>query len=204
MANDAVAAPKKHPRKPQPPPPKVAPSQPTAASAKSLIDGVAENGATITNQVLAPLDTPSIPEAVINTWREDLLDEAGKETPDSQPMYKQATYLLTAWQNALRERPKLIRDTKFSGGVMDTVDMDSSRKTQLHFWDWLTYARERDDARAHQRKAVQKAEFFASGPAKIWSDRSNMLRATIDRQFQVLRALRRELLQKRASAQQQQ
>ena len=64
------------------------------------------------------------------------------------------------------------------------------------------YARERDDARAHQRKALQKADFFASGPPKIWADRSIVLRRNIERVFEHFRELRRELAQLQVVAQQ--
>lgn len=203
LATIVVGAPRRHRR---PARPKTSPSvaqspQPAATPFKSLLDGIAENGSSVTTQLLAPLDAPSIPESTISVWREDLLDEAAKQPAESQAVYKQATHLLDSWQSALRERTKLIADAKVSGRVIETTDMDSSRKSQLHFWDWLAYARERNDARAHQRKASQNAAFFASGPSKIWTDRSAAIQAVIDRQFQHFRALRREALQRPAAGQ---
>ena len=165
------------------------------ASAKGNLEAIEENGVLINARVFAPLHEHSIAESTIVIWKEDLLDEAAKAPAASQPVYKQAANLLEAWKSALLERSKLRADSKFTGHVSDSTDMESSRKTNLHLCDWVAYERERDAAHEHHRKDVQTAKVFAQGPPKIWADRSALLRPLLDRQYAQLRELRREMLQ---------
>ena len=172
-----------------------APKKNEHAPAKGNLEAIEENGALINARVFASLHEHSIAESTIVIWKEDLLDEAAKAPEASQPVYKQAAALLEAWKSALLERSKLRADSKFTGHVSDSTDMETSRKTNLHLCDWVAYERERDAAREHHRKDVQAAKTFAQGPPKIWADRSALLRPLLDRQYAQLRELRRELLQ---------
>lgn len=169
---------------------------PPASPEKSNLDVLAESGPQITDQVLSPLDSPSIPESTVTSWEEDLLDEAAKRPPEFEAAYRQASALVAAWKSALRERYQILGTANFSGTVMDTGDMQSSRKTVLHMWDWLQYARERDDAAKHEKKLERTAEFFASGPPRRWADRSRLLRANIEKIYTAFRQARREALAK--------
>lgn len=174
-----------------PPPEPVAP--PVAESKKSSIEVLAENGPFITDQVFSPLDAPSVPEATVSLWIEDLLDEAANQPVTHQQTYQQAAAVLAALKSALRERYKIISDSKFAGAVVDTTDMQSSRKTVLHVWDWLQYQRERDDAAKHERKQERTADFFASGPPRRWNERCAVLRPNVEKLYAAFRKSRRDL-----------
>lgn len=173
------------------PTPELSPTPP--AVAKSTLEIITQDGPLITDQVLSPLDMPSVPEATVSLWREDLLDEASEQAAACQPVYNQAALLIDAWKAALRERYKIVEETKYSGTVVDTTDMNSSRKTNLHLWDWLEYQRERDAAEKHEVRQQRTAGFFASGPPKRWADRSAILRAKIEVRYATFRRTRREL-----------
>jgi len=171
------------------PTPTPLPAQPPSASATAAqafaarsdtLGELAANGPYITDQVLAPLDVNSVPEAAVTLWKEDLLDEAAKAPASAQASYRLAAGLLEAWKGALRERYQTISNSEFAGAIVDTPDMSSSRKTTLHIWDWLQYARERDDAARHEVAKQRTADFFASGPARRWAERSAILRKNIE------------------------
>lgn len=166
--------------------------EPSAGATKDTLSGIAENGPFITDQVFSALDMPSVSEATVALWKEDLLDEAAAAPAEMQPMYRQAAMLVDVWKSALRERYQIISTSQFSGAVMDAPDMASSRKTVLHVWDWLEYARERDAAAKHERKLQRTADFFASGPPRRWAERSAVLRAQVDRLYTSFRKLKRE------------
>ncbi|CAN5772591.1 hypothetical protein BH09VER1_BH09VER1_46190 [soil metagenome] len=157
------------------------------APAKNTLNSIAESGPAITDQVLAPLDLPSVPEATISLWKEDLLDEAAHAPASLQPSYRLAASLMDSWKSALRERYQIISTTGFSGGIIDTPDTSSSRKTTLHVWDWLQYSRERDDAARHEIAKQRTADFFASGPPRRWAERSAILRTNLERLYATFR-----------------
>jgi hypothetical protein len=160
---------------------------PSATPKKSALDVIAENGPFLTDQVLAPLDQPSVSEAEVALWREDLLDEAAQAPAARQSAYRQAVALVDAWKAALRERYQVLSTAGLSGAASDGPDMASGRKTVLHVWDWLEYARERDAAARHERRQQRTAEFFASGPPRRWAERSAALRQNIDRLYVAFR-----------------
>ena len=109
-----------------------APKKNEHGSAKGNLEAIEENGVLINARVFAPLHEHSIAESTLVMWKEELLDEAAKAPAENQPIYKQAIALLEAWKSALRERAKLQADSKFTGHVSDSTDMESSRKTNLH------------------------------------------------------------------------
>lgn len=174
---------------PMPEPAKKGPSEPAP---KDTLSGLADNGPYITDQVLSALDMPSLSEATVALWKEDLLDEAAAAPVEMQPIYRQAGMLVDAWKAALRERYQIISTSQFSGAVMEAPDLASSRKTVLHVWDWLEYARERDAAAKHEKKLQRTADFFASGPPRRWAERGAILRGQIDRIYTTFRKWKRE------------
>ncbi|CAN5772937.1 hypothetical protein BH09VER1_BH09VER1_46210 [soil metagenome] len=175
------------------PAPAASPEPAPSALPQSTIDLLAKNGPAITDQVLAPLDMPSIPEATVTLWREDLLDEASKAPAAAQPAYLQATYLLDTWKSVLRERYQVISTSQFSGAIIDTPDMSTSRKTTLHVWDWLQYSREHDDAARHEVAKQRTADFFASGPPRRWAERTAILRPGIEKVYAGFRRALRQI-----------
>jgi len=136
--------------------------------------------------VLAPLDE-SVPRNVrqnLTYLREDLLDEYKRKARASADAYKVAYQLCAAMISALDERDQTLVRAGFRAAQADTttgISGDQALSARRNYMmNWPQYAREESQRAELKSEAMNNAQILKELPKVEWSNRTAVLRKTLD------------------------
>ena len=162
-------------------------------TAKSQLDVVAHQGASITSALCSPLEK-SLPDyrSIIAALRDDLLDESVEAPVYSPATYQSAAQLCDTWLTSLNTRDQYLgsKDLK----LPPTTDLRHGLKAHLHPADYVELLREKGNEQLHKQSDEGTNRFFSDAIKKEWSDQCIQFAQKMDTQFRNFRALRRQTL----------
>jgi peptidoglycan hydrolase-like protein with peptidoglycan-binding domain len=145
------------------------------------------------NVVLSPLAANApLPRQQAVELREHFADEMAKAPDPQKPTYKQAMVVMDMMIAAMDEREKALTDARHSSmpGVQDTHD---ARVTVKGRHGRAAVKSERMENNKDQQAARQKGQFLEENAVKQWADRTNVLRQTISRAYDIEREQERAI-----------